>query len=451
MPLAPLPSLMAVPDDTLYRFGEFELDMRRHELRFAGERRHIEPQVFDLLSYLFARRDRLVTKDELLDNIWGHRYVAPTTLNSRIKHARQAVDDDGVTQRVIRTVHGVGFRVVAEVEEIAATPAPAAPRPASASAEQRIRFCTAADGVQIAFATMGTGPVLVKPADWVMHIDSDMESPLWRHWIRELSREHTLVRIDRRGSGLSDRRAEDLSFEAWVSDLETVVDTMGLERFPLVGFCQGAAVAIAYAARHPERVTKLVLYAGFAEGRLTRARTQAEIDEATTVLCAVPLMWGGDTKPAFRLFFTEGFIPDGAIEHVRWFSESQRATTSAEVASRLLSITARLDVTALAARVRVPTLVLHAKGDLITNFEEGRKLAALIPDSRFVPLASRNHILLEDEPAWPQFVEEMRRFLADDTDSPRAAVPAATGASLKAAPASSPPRRSAQRTRRRSG
>jgi pimeloyl-ACP methyl ester carboxylesterase/DNA-binding winged helix-turn-helix (wHTH) protein len=438
-------------EGTVYRFGDFELDTRAHELRFEGKRRHVEPQVFDVLFHLLASRDRLVTRDELLDKVWGHRYVAPTTLSSRIKHARQAVGDDGDTQRVIRTVHGLGFRVVAEVEERGWTEdsPPAGDTPAP---EQRIQFCTAPDGVRIAYAAIGAGPLLVKPADWVTHLESDVESPVWRHWVRELSRDHTLVRIDRRGSGLSDRAAADLSFDSWVSDLETVVDDLGLERFPLFGICQGCAVAVAYAARNPERVTKLVLYAGFAQGRLARATTQSEIEEASTVLSGIRLGWERDDKPAFQLFFAEGFIPGGTLDQVRWFADSQRATTSAEVATRMLSISASIDVTELAAQVRAPTLVLHPKRDVITNFEEGRKLAALIPGARFVPLDSKNHVLLEHEPAWARFVDEVRRFLAEDTDrsSRRAPSRAANDAALTKG-VSSPPRRSARRTRGRSG
>jgi len=291
---------MALADGPIYRFGDFELDTRLHELRCDGVQRHVEPQVFDVLSYLFACRDRLVTKEELLEKVWGHRYVAPTTLNSRIKHARQAVGDDGDAQRVIRTVHGLGFRVVTDVEVCGST-APTRP----ATLEQRIQFCTAPDGVRIAYATSGSGPPLVKPANWLTHVEYDWESPVWRHWLRELSREHTLVRFDERGNGLSDRDVEDLSFEAWVRDLETVVDALGLERFPLLGISQGCAVAITYAVRHPERVTKLVLYGGFAEGVIARSHTQQQLDETTMVMRGIPLGWGHD-NPAFRMFFSSG-------------------------------------------------------------------------------------------------------------------------------------------------
>jgi pimeloyl-ACP methyl ester carboxylesterase len=278
--------------------------------------------------------------------------------------------------------------------------------------EQRIRFCTADDEARIAYATSGAGPPLVKPANWMTHLEFDWESPVWRHWLRELSREHTLVRYDERGSGLSDRVVDDLSFDAWVRDLETVVDAMGLERFPMLGISQGCAVAIAYAVRHPERVTKLVLYGGYAEGAYKRARTPEELAEADLVMRQLPLGWGRD-NPAFRLFFAARFIPDGSAEQMRWFSELQRISTSPEIAARLRETAANIDVTPLAPLVRAPTLVLHADGDAAIPFDQGRLLAALVPEARFVSLESRNHILLEEESAWGRFCEETGRFLAE--------------------------------------
>lgn len=394
---------------TIYAFDEYELDLRRHELRRANERLHVEPQVFDVLAHLFASRDRLVTKEELLDKVWGHRYVAPTTLNSRIKHARQAVGDDGDAQRVIKTVHGLGFRVVAKVEERSSGERYESPF------EQRIRFCTARDGVRIAYATSGTGPPLVKPANWMTHLDYDWESPVWGPWLRALSTEHTLIRYDERGNGLSDRDVDDLSFEAWVSDLETVVDSLGLDRFPLLGISQGCAVAIAYAVRHPERVTKLVLYGGYAQGVLARARTPDEIEHTSMLMRGIPLGWGHD-NPAFRLFFAARFLPEGTAEQMRWFSDLQRVATSPEIGARLLTTAGTIDVADLVPQVRVPTLVLHASRDAVAPFSQGRKLAARIPNARFVPLESCNHVLLEHEPAWARFVDEVTRFLADDTD-----------------------------------
>lgn len=397
----------------IYTFGDFELDTRLHELRCGGVVRHIEPQVFDVLAYLLARHDRLVTKEELLDAVWGHRFVAPTTLNSRIKFARQAVGDDGSAQRVIRTVHGRGFRLIAEVQERVAAMVPEsspATSPADVQVEQHIRFCTASDGVRVAFATSGTGPPLVKPANWMTHLEYDWESPVWRHWLRELSNGHTLIRYDERGNGLSDREVDDLSFDAWVRDLETVVDELRLERFPIFALSQGCALAIAYAVRHPERVSRMVLYGGYPRGKIARARTPAELAEARLVLQSMPLGWGRD-NPAFRQFFASQFLPEGTPEQHRWFSELSRITTTPETAVRLQTTAGEIDVTALAPLVRAPTLVLHATGDAVVPFDQGREMAALVPGARFVPLESRNHILLPDEPAWPRFVQEVRSFL----------------------------------------
>ena len=408
-------------EGAIYSFGEYELDTRLHELRRSGERLHVEPQVFDVLAFLFAGRDRLVTKEELLDRVWGHRYVAPTTLNSRIKHARQAVGDDGATQRVIRTVHGLGFRIVAHVVERTGAERASGRSGSTAAAqsiEQQIRFCTAPDGVRIAYGTSGTGPPLVKPANWLTHVEYDWESPVWRHWLHALSRDHTLVRYDERGSGLSDRDADDLSFDSWVRDLETVVDAAGLERFPLLGISQGCAVAIAYAVRHPERVSRLVLYGGYLQGVLARARSEQDREEARMLTQSMPAYWGRD-NPAFRLFFAARFVPEGTQEQMRWFSELTRVTTSPQVAVRLRTTASTIDVTSLAPLVHVPTLVIHGSGDAAVPFDEGRRIAAQIPGARFVALESRNHILLEHEPAWPRFQEELRRFLAEEpTDAP---------------------------------
>ena len=441
--------------DLTYSFGEYELDTRLHELRCAGEVVRIEPQVFSVLAYLFGSRDRVVPKDELLDGVWGHRYVAPTTLNSRIKAARQAVGDDGTAQRVIRTVHGLGFRIVADVverdgtrnaDEMRAESHPRTSAPTHPLAQQ-VRFCTAGDGVRIAYATSGAGPAIVKPANWLTHLEYDWESPVWRHWLRELSSGHTLVRYDERGSGLSDRDVPDLSFDAWVRDLETVVDEMRLERFALFGVSQGCAVAIAYAARHPERVSRLVLYGGYLQGTIHRARTPEELAQAEMVMLQLPLGWGQD-NPAFRLFFAAKFLPEGTPEQTAWFSELQRVTTTPQIAVRLRATAGNINVTDLAPQVRAPTLVLHATGDAAVPFEQGRLIAARIPGARFVSLESRNHILLEDEPAWARFTDEVRRFLAEETDLARSAAES-TEAPVSSPPPPPPPR-SAPRSRSRS-
>jgi pimeloyl-ACP methyl ester carboxylesterase/DNA-binding CsgD family transcriptional regulator len=277
---------------------------------------------------------------------------------------------------------------------------------------QQIRFCTSSDGVRLAYAVTGKGPPIVRAAHWLTHIEFDWTSPVWRHWLAEFSRGRTLLRYDERGCGLSDWDVVDLSFDAWVRDLEAVVDAAGLARFALIGISQGGGVAIAYTVRHPERVSHLVLYGAFARGKRVRAKTQAEIDENEMTISLAARGWARD-NPAYRQMFATQFFPDGTPEQHRWFTDMQRYSTSAENAERLLHEVSDVDVRELAPRVSCPTLVLHARDDARIAFDEGRLLASLIPGARLVPLESRNHILLENEPAWGKFVAELGAFLPD--------------------------------------
>jgi pimeloyl-ACP methyl ester carboxylesterase/DNA-binding CsgD family transcriptional regulator len=286
---------------------------------------------------------------------------------------------------------------------------------------QRIRFGVTPDGVRIAFATSGAGPPLVKVSNWLTHLEFDWQSPVWRHWLRELGRDHTLVRYDQRGCGLSDWAVDDLSSDLWLKDLETVVDAAGLQRFPLFAMSQGGPLAVRYAARHPARVTALILLGTFARGRLSRARSQEQREEFETVATLMRIGWGRD-NPAFRQLFTSLFIPGGTPEQVRWFNDLMRVSTSPENAVRFRRVNSVLDVREVARSLHVPTLVLHARDDAITPFEEGRLLAALIPGAQFVPLDGRNHVLLEDEPAWQQFLTAVRHFLASLPQSEVAAM-----------------------------
>ena len=398
----------------IYEFGEFALDTNRHELRRAGEPQHLEPQVYAVLCHLVEHHDRLVTSKELIQHVWGDRFVTPGTLNSRVKALRQALDDDGVTQRLIRTVRGRGFRLSVEVRTVADTRGASVAAAAAAAARQEILFCRAHDGVRVAYAKSGErgAPPLVKPANWLTHLEFDWDSPVWRHWLTEMGRGHTLIRYDVRGGGLSDHNAADLSFASWIRDLEAVVDAEQLERFSLLGISQGCAVAIAYAARHPERVDKLVLYGGYAVGRNHRNMSpQAEL-ERTLLQNLIRVGWGRD-NPAFRQVFGTLFIPEGTPDQHQWFNDLAK-TMPVESALRVRETTGAIDVRQEATEVRAPALVLHARGDAMIPFEFGRQLAAHIPGARFVPLESRNHVLLETEPAWARFVEEVRGFLASD-------------------------------------
>ena len=273
---------------------------------------------------------------------------------------------------------------------------------------QEIRFCTAPDGVRLAYATSGDGYPLVKAANWLNHLQFDWESPIWRHLFRELSRGQRLVRYDERGNGMSDWDAPDVSFDAWVSDLETVVDAAGLDRFALLGISQGGAVSIAYAARHPERVSHLVLLGAWARGWGRRDAVELRMREAMLTLMRDG--WGQE-NPAFRQVWTSRFIPGGTLEQQRWYNELQRVTASPANAVRLSTTSRDVDISSMLPSISTPTLVLHARGDAVAPFELGRELALGIRGAQFVPLDSGNHLLLEEEPAFQVFVAEVRRFL----------------------------------------
>jgi pimeloyl-ACP methyl ester carboxylesterase len=283
--------------------------------------------------------------------------------------------------------------------------------PNAVDLQQEIRFCTAPDGVQLAYSMIGQGSPLMKTGNWMTHLEYDLESPIWRHLYRELVKDHTLVRYDARGNGLSDRVVDEISFEAFERDLETVVDAAGLTRFALFGISQGCAVSIAYAVRHPERVSHLILYGGYAMGWNKRARSAAQKEEDAAMLTLMRLGWGKE-NPAFRQLFTSQFIPGGTKEQADWFNELQRITVSGDMAARIHEANGETDVSALLGRVSVPTLVLHAREEARVPFEVGRRMAAGIPGAKFVSLHGRNHLFLETEPAFGQFLEHTRAFLA---------------------------------------
>lgn len=276
--------------------------------------------------------------------------------------------------------------------------------------EQEIRFCTASDGVRIGYATMGEGPPLVKAANYLTHLEHDRKGPVWRHWLKELSRDHTFIRYDARGCGFSDRNVSQYSIEAWVRDLESVVDALELEQFPLLGISQGASVSIAYAAKHPEKVSHLILFGGYARGRFNRDITEEERDEAETLINIMRVGWGKE-NPAFRQLFTTLLMPEGDKKQIDWLNDLARISTSPENAATMERAFYHIDVTDLAKKIEVPTLVIHARNDACIPFEEGRLLTTLIPGAQMVPLESKNHILLEDEPAWKRFLAEIHSFL----------------------------------------
>lgn len=279
---------------------------------------------------------------------------------------------------------------------------------------QEIKFATSADGVAIAYASVGSGPPLVKAPNWMNHLQYDWKSPVWRHLMQELSRSRTLVRFDQRGTGLSDREVDEISHEAFVLDLETVIDAVGLERFPLLGISQGCAISVRYAYQNPDRVSGLILYGGYAQGSSIRGATESD-DLLEAKLAIIRHGWGSD-DPAFRQFFTNGFMPEATPDQMKWFNDLQRMSSEPEVAMRIERAISQVDVTDILPNVDVPALVLHVREDGQVPFEQGRLMASLLPNARFVPLEGRNHLMLEDEPAWTRFVAEVQGFLRELDD-----------------------------------
>jgi pimeloyl-ACP methyl ester carboxylesterase/DNA-binding CsgD family transcriptional regulator len=255
---------------------------------------------------------------------------------------------------------------------------------------------------------VGTGPVLLKAANWLTHLEYDLNSPVWQHWIQFFSDRFRFIRYDERGCGMTDWRVGDLSFDRWVSDLDAVAEAAGAGQFTLLGISQGAATCVAYAAAYPERVSRLVLYGGYVRGAAVRG-TPDEAREFDAMLELIRLGWGRDHK-AFRDLFTSRFIPNGTQEQIDWFSELCRKTTLPEIAGDLLDRRGHVDVTHLLQRVKAPTLVLHARDDAVVPLAEGRLIASGIASAEFVELDSRNHILLEHEPAWEQFQSAVSAF-----------------------------------------
>lgn len=394
-----------------YRFADCEIDTEALRLTVAGEVRTVEPQVFDLIRHLVENPGRVVSRDELIQSIWGGRIVSDSAISARISAARAAIGDDGARQGVIATVPRRGFRLAVEPTIVenpdAKSPRPADPSPSSA---QRVRVCTSRDGTRIAYASSGTGAPFVRAGHWLTHLEHDWKSPVWRPFLDELGRSFQVTRYDQRGNGLSDWTATDFTLERFVEDLEAVVDAADLDRFTLYGTSQGSCISIAYALRHPERVSRLILHGGYVQGRLLRGSAE-ERDTGLAMLTLIRHSWG---KPgsAFLKSFAATYVPGGTREQIDSLAELQRLTTSAENAAALREAVDRFDVIDLLGQLSCPTLVLHSRNDGVHPIEQGRALAAGIPGAEFVTLDSDSHVILMQDPAWHVLFEELRRFAA---------------------------------------
>jgi pimeloyl-ACP methyl ester carboxylesterase len=398
------------------------LDTDRRELRRGAETVALEPQIFDILEFLIRHRDRVVSNDDLLAAVWNGRIVSDSTLSSRISAVRQAVGDSGERQNLIRTFSRKGYRFIGDVreeqpaglvaeaklEQPAGLPAEMAP----AHGKQTVTFCRTRDGFNLAVASVGRGPLLVRAAHWATNIEYDWQSPITGPLLQRLAARFRLVRYDGRGTGLSDGNVTSLSLQTFVDDLETVVDSLALEPFALLGISGGAAASITYAVRHPHRVSKLVLYGGYPQGRNKRGSPQ-DADEAKAFLTMARGGWVED-RALFMRAFASFWLPTGSPEEIKWFMDLQRVSISAQNTLKPRVAVDDIDIVDLLPKVKAPTLVFHCIHDKLVPFDQGRHLAASIPNARFVALDSANHALLAREPAWAKLVGEMEAFLADE-------------------------------------
>ena len=396
-----------------YEFAGFELDVPERRLLRDGVEVELAPKAFDTLRLLVENAGHLMTKEELQRRLWPDSVVEENNLNKNISVIRKVLGQSPSSESYIETVPRAGYRFVVKVKELNASPvftARPAAHPAASPPRQEIRFCTTQDAVRIAYARIGSGTPLVKAANWLNHLDFEWESPLWQHWINELTQHHTFIRYDERGNGLSDWEVADISFEAWVHDLEALVEASAVERFALFGLSQGGAVAIAYAARHPERVSHLILCGAYSRGYYHRQRPEA-LAARHALETLVRLDWGKN-NPAFSAMFTSLYISENASpEQQRWLNDLQRVSATPENAARIMEACDGINVRDLLPTVSVPTIVFHCDRDRVVPPEEGRIIAAEIPNAKFVPLSSPNHLLLAEEPAWRVFREELGRFV----------------------------------------
>ena len=389
-----------------YLFDSYVVDVDERKLLRGDEELRIRGKLFDTLSVLVRNATKLVRKDELMQAVWPDSVVEENNLDHCISHLRKVLPPE-----YIETVPRHGYRFVAPVTVEGPQAAMESLEPAPAASdvtEPEIRYFTTSDGVRIAYSVGGHGPVLVRTIDWLNHLNFEWKNPYLRHWLSEIMRHHTLVRYDQRGSGLSDWDVPDFSYERMVRDFEELVEELGLQRFAILGGCQGATIAAPYAARHPEKVTKLVFNGAFVNGWPPTADGSMEQFEA--LLTLVRLGWGKE-NPAFRQMWTTMFHPDATATEMDWLNELQRIATTPENAVRMMSEFPTMKIFEVLPQISCPTLVTHSQGDATVPVQEGRLIASRIRDSRFVELPSRAHLVGPGDPAWKKYVDEFSRFM----------------------------------------
>jgi pimeloyl-ACP methyl ester carboxylesterase len=398
----------------IYLFNQYQLDTEQYQLSLSGQPVAMEPLVFDLLVYLIEHRDRVVSRDELLEKLWKGKVVTDAALGARLKDVRKATGDSGSKQAVIKTLHGRGYQFVAEIVDSDGgqqTSKQQAGSTIGLKDQSPVRYCQSRDGVSLAHCEVGSGNPLVITGSWMSHLEEDWNSPAWKHYLSQLAQNYQLIRYDQRGNGMSDWDNVDISFEPMVDDLEAIIDYYGHDKVAIFGPSQAAAVSIAYACRYPERVSHLILHGGYSRGRCHRGDPNGPA-ESQAFVTLIRQSWAND-NPMIRQAFTSMMMPDATREEADWFNEYQKTSGPGENMARFREMFDDMDVSGLLPQVKAPTLVIQSDRDSIAPLSEGKLLASRIPDAKFVTLNSRNHMLFEHEPEFSRFLSSVRDFLND--------------------------------------
>lgn len=399
----------------IFRFNQFCIDTRRFQIEHDGETVTTEPLAFALLVYLIRNRDRVVARDELLDELWPGKFVTESALNARLKIARKVIGDSGSRQELIKTFHGRGYQFIVDVEEFesqTATPSAVtseAEFEPGLSQQSPVRFCRAHDGINIAHTQIGAGPPLIMTGSWITHLEEDWSDPAWGKFLSDLARDFTLIRYDVRGNGMSDWDDVEISFSNLVADLNSIVNSYNHEQVSIFAPSASAAVSIAYTIDHPEKVSRLVLYGGYVQGCRQRGDPGA-IAESKAMATLIRQAWGRG-NPVARQMMTTLYTPEASQEEADAFNELQRICGPAENIARFREVYDDIDVSDLLDKVSSPTLVIHCVGDSISPYSQGKLLASNIADASFISLNSNQHLLSGNDLEYPRLIHRIREFL----------------------------------------
>ena len=406
----------------ILKIDDVILDLDGVEMRRGDEIVKVEPKVFDLIAYLASQAGRLVSRDEIISEVWQGRVVSDSAISTQIHSARRALADDGNAQRFIKTVHGRGYRFEIrpqlldqssrnddKVDSKNSIESSQADHRIGIRNQAAVRYCMSRDGTSIAHTHVGSGYPLIFTGSWITHLEQEWQNPAWAPYFSHLARYFTVIRYDQRGNGMSDWVDVEIAFDRMVEDLERVIDCYDLDKVAVFGGSQGAAVSIAFVHKFPNKVSHLILYGGYSRGRRRRGDPAAEA-ESHALETLIRLNWGGE-NPGIRQQMTAMFMPEATQEEAAWFNEFQKACGPAENIARFREVFDEIDVSPLLESLSVPTLIVHSLGDAVAPISEAKLFASRIPGAQFVMLNSNNHMILENDPEFPKFVSSIVNFI----------------------------------------